>query len=140
MLPNPQLPRYRPTQISERVQIRQQILHLRLRHYLAKCRHHVAAGHNHLSDAFVIGRHATPREELFLENSPQAAPFLFAGGVGLVTAIAILIIEAPPGCLLRIQSQFSVALAARRVAATANQQESRDYGGGETIAEPQAMV
>jgi hypothetical protein len=42
----------------KRMQIGQQILHLRLRHYLAEGWHHVAAGHNHLADALVIRRHS----------------------------------------------------------------------------------
>jgi hypothetical protein len=42
----------------QRVQIGQQILHLRLRHCLAEGRHHVAARHNHFAHALVIRRHS----------------------------------------------------------------------------------
>jgi hypothetical protein len=56
-----------PPSDSERVQVCQQILHLLLRHDLAKPRHHIPAGRDHLAHAVVIGRHPALRQELLFE-------------------------------------------------------------------------
>ena len=101
------------------MQIGQQILHLLLRYGLPEGGHHIAAGHDYLAHPLIVRGHTTLGQELFFENSLQAAPLLIARRVRLVAAIAILVIEAPSRGLLPIQPEFRISLAPGHVTATA---------------------
>src|SRR5713226_1698866 len=111
------------------VQVGQQVLHLLLRHDLAKTWHHVATGKDHLTDAIVVGRHSALRQELLFENSLQAAALLVAGRIWLVAAVAMLIVEPSTSGLLRSQSQFGVALPTLHVAAAEEDNQGADGDG-----------
>jgi hypothetical protein len=115
------------------VQICQQILHLLLRHDRTKTWHHVATRQDHLADALVIGRHSALRQELFLENALQAATFFVARRVWFVTTVAVLIVEAPAGGLLRTQTQLGVALPTLNLAAAEEDNQGADGDGNPRV-------
>lgn len=95
----------------EGMQIGQQVLHLLLREHLTKTRHGIAPVDHNFAYAVVRCRQTTFLQEGTLEDSLQAGAFFPARGVGLMAAIAIMIVKLAPGGLLRIQAEFSVAFA-----------------------------
>jgi len=94
------------------VQIGQQVVDLLLREHLAEALHIVAAQADDVADSVVICGHSTNGEVLSLEDSLQARPFTIFGRVGGMTAIAILIVDVPPGSLLRIQPELGITVPA----------------------------
>jgi len=101
----------------QRVQVGQEIVHLLLIEHLAKALHFAAAVTNDFAHALIIGRQSAERQVLLLENAFHARALLAARRVGLVAAVAILVVEPPSGRLLRIEPEFGVALAALDLAA-----------------------
>src|SRR5713226_6174665 len=96
----------------QRVQVGQEIVHLLLIEHLAKPLHFAAAVTNDFAHAVIIGRQSAERQVLLLENAFHARALLAARGVGLMAAVAILVVEPPSGRLLRIEPEFGVAFAA----------------------------
>jgi len=114
---------------SQRVQVRQQILDLLLRHDLTEPWHHVATREDHFADAFVIGRHSALRQELLFENALQAVALFVARRVRIVAAIAMLVVEPAARSLLRSQAELGVALAALHVAAAEEENQAANGHG-----------
>ena len=105
------------------MQVGQQISDLLLVEHLAVGRHLVAAEPYHVRHAIIIGRHATFRQKLALENAFHAGTLPAAGGVGGVAAVAVVVIDTAACGLLRIEAEFSITLAALDIAAGDNRDE-----------------
>jgi hypothetical protein len=90
--------------------IRQQVLYLLLIQRLSEPRHLAATEANDLSNTLVVGGNSTLRKKGLLEDTFQPRSLLSAGRVGFVTLIAVAVIHATSGALLRIQSQLGVRL------------------------------
>ena len=102
------------------MQVRQQIVNLLLVEGLSVAGHFVAAEANHVADAIIIRRHAAHRQILSAEHTFHAGTLPATRRVWRMAAVAIVVVDFAPGDLLRIQSEFGVALAALHV--TAGQQ------------------
>jgi hypothetical protein len=72
---------------------------------------------------------------LFFENALQAAAFLVTRRVWFVTTVAVLIVEAAAGGLLRAQIQLGVALPALNLAAAEDAKQDADDDGN-----PRAVI
>ena len=97
-------------EVSECVEVGQQVLDLFLTEHLAERGHVIPAIANNISDLLIVCRQTALREILFLENAFHAVTFFGARRIRLMATIAALIID-PAACrLLRIQAQFGVAL------------------------------
>jgi hypothetical protein len=64
-------------------------------------------------------------QKLLFENSLQASSLFVAGGVSFVAAITMLVVEAAPGGLLRVEVKLGVALAPLHIAANEYDHEDR---------------
>lgn len=104
-------PGFPETKNLQRMQIRQQIIDLLRRELLAVGWHFVAAVQNQVPRALIVGRHPADTEIIPAKDSLQAWPLPLAGRIRLVAAVAILIVDVPAQCLLRIESKLGIAFA-----------------------------
>jgi hypothetical protein len=104
------------------VQIGQQVVDLLLSENLGVAGHLVAAETDHVGDAVVVGGHAAHGQILPAEDTFHAGTLPSARRVGRVAAVAIVVIDPAASDLLRIESEFGVALAPLDVTARERQQ------------------
>ena len=97
---------------SERVHVGEQVLNFLGGEFLAVAGHFAASVTDDVADAFVVGGQPAFGEIGLLENSFQAGPFFSTRGIGLVAAVAEIIVDAATGSLLRVQAEFGIALTA----------------------------
>src|SRR5215471_11112308 len=100
----------------KRVHIRKQILHLLIAQNLAEAFHFAAAMQDDVSHAFVVDGKAADHHVLAPVDPFQARAFLAARGVGLVAAVAVVVINLATRALLGVQTEFSVGFATLDVA------------------------
>lgn len=81
------------------MQVGEQIVDLLVIEHIAEAFHFVAAHANHVLNAIIVGRHSADRKVCFLEKSPQTRALPLPRRVRGMAAIAILIIDMPPGRL-----------------------------------------
>jgi hypothetical protein len=110
----------------ESVQIRQQVVDLLLAEDLGVARHFVAAETNDVGDPVIIGGHPAHRQILPLEHAFHAGPLPSSRRVRRMATVAIAVINLAPRGLLRIESEFGVALAALHVTASERETHDRD--------------
>ncbi len=91
------------------MQICEQVIYLRLGHGLAKSRHHVSTVDDDVPHALIVREQPALFHELSREQALHARSLFSARRVGLMAAIAIGVIKLTSGCLLRVQSELSVA-------------------------------
>ena len=84
------------------MQIRQQIIDLLLREFLAVARHLVATVPDQVPGTLIVCRHSAYRKVLFSKHTLEARPLPLTRRVGFVAAITILVVNMPAGSLLRI--------------------------------------
>src|ERR1700687_3136124 len=94
----------------------QQILDVLRAQHLAVARHIRTAVADDVGHAFVIRRQSSFRKILMLENAFQAWALLALGGVGAVTAVAVVVVNLAPGGLLGVEAEFGIGLAALHLA------------------------
>jgi hypothetical protein len=94
----------------QRVHVGQKILNLLLAQGLAVAWHSVAPPANNDRDSLVIRRKSAQRKVLMLENALQSRTFLALGGIRLMAAVALRVVDFSPGNLLRIQPKFRIRL------------------------------
>jgi hypothetical protein len=111
------------------VQIRQQIVNLLLTENLRVARHLVAPQTHNVRDAVIIGRHPAHRQIGPLKNAFHARTLPPARRVGRMAPVAVVVVDPAPRDLLRIQSEFRIALAALHV--TGGQQQQTYHRDGE---------
>lgn len=109
---------------SKRVHVCEQIVDILLIQGLAIPGHFLAAVANDVGDALIIRRQAADRKVLVLENSFEARTIPSPGGVRLVAAVAVAVIDLAAGRLLGIQPEFGIRLAPFHVTGT-----EHEYGG-----------
>src|SRR5208283_2927859 len=100
----------------QRVQISQQILDLLVGHDLVETLHFCPAKLDDIDHALVIRGQSAQRKILMFENSLQAGAFLAMRRIGLMAAVAIVVVESSAGGLLRVEAEFGVGLAALDIA------------------------
>ena len=98
------------------MKVSQKVIGLLLAEHPPESGHLAASQADHLAYAVVIGGSAAGHE-LLLENTLQAGPAERSRTVRLVAGGAVPVEDPPPAGLLRIQSEFGIALAKLRVAA-----------------------
>ena len=81
-------------------------------HDLAEAFHFGAAVLDDVGNAVVVGGEPAEGEVWALEDSFHAGSLFAAGGVRLVAAVAVVVVELAAGGLLRVESEFSVGFAA----------------------------
>ena len=117
------------------MQVLHKFIHLPGREGAAESRHHGAAGDHDFANAFVVGGHAVFQIGAF-EQSLQAWPFPGMRAVGLVAAVALAVENLTSERLRGIESEFSIAFAALRLASAErrqcqpDRQQSRNPGQG----------
>lgn len=94
---------------SQRVKIRDQIVHLCLRQHPPECWHLRPPKHDDISHAIVVGGH-TARHELLLEEPLQTRSAQSARNVCIMTFLAVLLPYATPVRLLSIQTKLGIRL------------------------------
>jgi uncharacterized protein YeaO (DUF488 family) len=99
------------------MQIRQQVVNLLLIENRSVARHLVAAKTNHVGDAIVVRRHPAHRQILPLEDAFHAGTLPPSRRVRRMAPVAIVVVDPAARDLLRIQSEFGIALAALHVTA-----------------------
>jgi len=97
---------------SQGMHVSQEVLDLLLTKDLAEALHFASTKADDFADAFVIRWQSADGEVRLFENTFHTRPFLAAGGVGLVATIAVIVVDAATGGFLRVEAEFSVALAA----------------------------
>lgn len=97
---------------SQGMHVSQKVLDLLLAKDLAEALHFASTKADDLADAFVIRWQSADGKVRLLENTFHTWSFLAARGVGLVATIAIIVVDAATGGFLRVEAEFSVALAA----------------------------
>src|SRR5271170_4547674 len=105
----------------QRVQVCQQVLNLLLRHDLAETFHLGPAVLDDVCNTLIVRGESANRQILLLENALQSRAFLATRRIGLMTAVAIVVVEFSARGLLRIESEFGIGFAALDI--TANQRE-----------------
>lgn len=98
------------------MQIRQQIVDLLLIKHLAKGRHLIPAHADDVGDAFIVRRHAAHGQILLFEQVLHAWPLPSSRRVGLMTAIAVVVVNAASRSLLGVEAELSIAFATLDVA------------------------
>jgi hypothetical protein len=91
------------------MQVRQQIVNLLLREFLAVTWHFVSAEDNQITSALIVSRHSTHAKVLSLKNALQAGAFSLVRRISFVTSIAILIVDVPARGLLRIERKLGIS-------------------------------
>jgi hypothetical protein len=91
------------------MQVRQQIVNLLLREFLAVTWHFVSAEDNQITSALIVSRHSTHGKVLSLKNALQAGAFSLVRRISFVTSIAILIVDVPARGLLRIERKLGIS-------------------------------
>jgi hypothetical protein len=104
------------------MQIHQQIVDLLLIEHRGKARHFFASQANNLGYALVIGGQSAHFEIGTLEDIFHARALTSSGRIGGVAAVAIVVIEAATGGLLRSEAEFSIAPAELDVTTRREQQ------------------
>ncbi len=94
------------------VQIRQQVVDLLLTEDLGVAWHLVAPQANDIRDPVVIRRHPAHWQIWPLENTFHAGALPAPRRVRRMATVAIIVVNPAPSDLLRIESEFSVTLAA----------------------------
>jgi len=97
---------------SQGMHVSQKVLDLLLPKDLAEALHFASTKADDLADAFVIRWQSADGKVRLFENTFHTRPFLGASGVGLVATIAVIVVDAATGGCLRVEAEFSVALAA----------------------------
>jgi len=100
----------------QRVHVGKKVLNLFRGEYLSKAGHCAVPGTDDFTDSFVICGEPARQEWLF-ENFLHARALLASRGIGLMTTLAVVVIHAAAGGLLRIKPKFHVAFAPFNVAA-----------------------
>src|ERR1700680_4604237 len=116
------------------MEIRQQIVDLLLIENLGVAGHFVAAETNYVGDAIVVGGHPAHRKILPPKHAFHAGTLPSPRRVGRMTAVAIVVVDPAPCNLLRIESEFSIALAALHV--TADQKPEHPHRNTEAQRKP----
>src|ERR1700722_4332008 len=98
------------------VQIGEQILNILRAHHLTVAGHIRAAIANNVSDAIIVRGQAAEGKILMLEYSLHSRPFFPFRGVGSMTAVAVVVVKLPSGCLVRIETEFGIGFTALYVA------------------------
>jgi len=94
------------------VQIKQQAIDLILRQCAAEGGHVAAAGEDDFANTLVVGGKAALGKIWVFEYALQTWAFTSVRGVGLVTAVALVVIDAAANDLFRGEAEFGVGLAA----------------------------
>src|SRR5436305_2071258 len=95
--------------LLERVHVRQQIVQLLLREHVRKAIHLSASYADDLANTSIIGGNATHRKVVLFEDALQTGPIPSTAGVRRMAAVAIVVVDAAPSRLLRIQSELGIA-------------------------------
>ena len=114
-------PRFMPD--LQRVQVGQHVLDLLLVEGVAKAVHFGAAEANDFAHPRIVGGNATDWKVLPFENAFEPRAFSSAGGVGIVAAVAMLVIKVASDSLLRVQAEFGVAFSTLDFAAGEKRQD-----------------
>lgn len=85
-----------------------QVLDLLVGHYLPESFHLGPSVFHDIGDTLVVGGQSAQRQVLILENAFQSWTFLSMTGIGLVAAVAIVIVEFASSRLLRVETEFGV--------------------------------
>jgi|SRR5579863_380653 len=106
------------------MEVGEQIVDLLLVKHLTVGGHLVAAETDNVGHTIIVSGHAALGKVLPFENAFHAGPLASTGGIGSVTAVAIVVVDAAAGGLLGSEAEFGVALAALDVAAGKDCEES----------------
>ena len=87
-------------------------------HDLAEAFHFCSAVLDDVGYAVVVRGQSTLRQILMFKNTFQAGAFLPARGVRLMAAVAIVVVKPAALCLLRVEAELGVGLAALDIAAS----------------------
>ena len=96
--------------------IRQQVLHFLLIERLSERGHLASTQANDLADSIIIGGQAAYGQVLFLENAFEPRALFAARGIGLVALVAMPVVNAASGGLLRVEAEFCIGFSALHIA------------------------
>jgi len=94
------------------MQVGQQILDVLLTQLLAISWHFISPQVDDIADPLIVGRQTAQRQIFMLEHALEARAFFAASGIGLMTTVALGIVNLASRCLLCIKAEFGIGLAA----------------------------
>ena len=103
------------------MQVGEQILDILLTQFLAISGHFISSEPDDVADPLVVRGQPTQRQVLALEHTLQSRTFLAAGGIRLMTAVALCVIDLPARRLLGIKPEFGIGFAALDITGTSHE-------------------
>src|SRR5947208_12992 len=109
----------------QRVHVGQHVIDLLLGKHIAERLHFASAKTDNISDTGVVRTDSTDGQILLLEHAFQPRPLPPASGIRCVAAVAILVVKAASGTLLRVEAKLGVTFSSFNFAAAQREQSKR---------------